>query len=284
MSIELTEARILARQMNDVLCGKRVKSYALKECEKLQRIGFLNKDTKSFDQLIGAEIKSVTSRGTVIRVKFSHEMNLLLAPEYGGRISYHNDLTTVPQKLHLRVDFSDNTVLVVRLMGMGLILALKDNELPRSYVYKRDFLSGGTSPIDDKEFTFERFSERLADRKDMMKSLLVGKNAIVIGLGNSAYQDIIFRAGIHPRRKASGLGNDEKKALYAAMKLVFSERIRLGGKDQFFDLHGNQGRYSSPMGSHIKICTKCGTRVEKLSIGGGQTYFCPMCQELEKRE
>ena len=241
MSIGLTEAHILARQMSNALCGKRVKSYALQECEKLQRIGFLNKDTKSFDQVIGAEIKSVTSRGTVIRVEFSHEMNLLLAPEYGGRISYHKSSSIVHQKLHLRVDFSDNTVLVVRLMRMGVILALKDDKLPRSYVYRRDFLSEGLSPIDDKEFTFERFSERLASRKDMMKPLLVGKNAIVVGLGNSAYQDIIFRAGIHPRKKASDLGKEEKQALYDAMKLVFSERIRLGGKDQFFDLMETKG-------------------------------------------
>ncbi len=278
MSIELPEAKILAEQMNKELHGKHIKSYQLRDVEKLQKIGFVNRDAKAFNQLIDGKVESVASRGSVIRVKLDNGTNLILSPEYGGRVGYHKGRRTIPERFHLCLDFDDGTFLAVRLTGMGVIHALRDNELEKSYVYRRDF-SDVPSPIDAEEFSFEHFSDMLAGRKEIMKSLLVGKDAAVVGLGNSAYQDIIYRAKIHPKRKASELSKVEKRALYDAIRFVIQERIRLGGKDQFVDLYGKRGRYAAAMGSQVKTCVVCGTAIEKLSIGGGQTYFCPRCQQ-----
>jgi len=279
MSIELPEAKILAEQMNKELLGKHIKSYHLQDYERLQRIGMLSKDITSFDQLVNRKIESVISRGNVILVKFDNEINLILAPEYGGKIFYHKSDKTIPSKFHLKVDFSDNTVLTVRLTSMGLFYAMKDDELEHSYVFRRDFNSQVLSPIDE-EFTFERFSKLLTENNRMLKSVLVGKDAIVVGLSNSAFQDIIYRAGLHPKRKAAELKKDKKRSLYDAIRLVLQERIRLKGKDQFYDLYGNQGGYTPAMGPNMKgqTCPLCGTSIEKLSVGGGDTYFCPKCQ------
>lgn len=49
MSVELPEAKILAEQMNLELRGKRVKSYLLKDYERLQRIGMMDKDFVALD-------------------------------------------------------------------------------------------------------------------------------------------------------------------------------------------------------------------------------------------
>jgi len=279
MSIELPEAKILAEQMNKELRGKRIENYHLQDYERLQKIGMMDKDTKSFDQLIDGKIEFVTSRGNAIRVKLNNGMNLILAPEYGGEIFYHRSGITVPKKFHLRVVFSDDTALTVRLTSMGLIHAVKDNDLERSYVYRRDFNPDVLSPIDE-EFTFERFSKLLADNNRMLKSVLVGKDAVVVGLSNSAFQDIIYGARLYPKRKASELDKDERRALYDAIRLVLQERIRLNGKDQFHDIYGNQGGYTPAMGPNMKQqpCSVCGTPIEKLSVGGGYVYFCPKCQ------
>jgi len=279
MSIELPEAKILAEQMNKELRGKRIKSYNLKDYERLQKMGMMNKDIKSFDQLVNGKIESVISRGNVILVKLDNGMNLILGPEYGGEIFYHKNEKTVPEKFHLKVDFSDDTALTVRLTSMGIIQVMKDNDLERSYVYRRDFNPAVLSPIDE-EFTFERFSKLLADNSRMLKSVLVGKDAVVVGLSNSAFQDIIYRAKLHPKRKASELNKDERRALYDAIRLVLRERIRLNGKDQFHDLYGKQGGYSPAMGPNMKqqTCPVCGSFIEKLSLGGGRVYFCPKCQ------
>jgi formamidopyrimidine-DNA glycosylase len=279
MSVELPEAQILAEQMSKELLQKQIKSFHLQDYQKLQRIGFMNKDIKAFDQLMNRKVESIISRGNVIRVKLNLCLNLILAPEYGGRILYHTSTSTVPNKFHLKLDFSDDTSLTVTLTGMGVIQTLKDDELERSYVYKRDF-SKVTSPTDEREFTFERFSKQLIEKKVNIKSSLVGKDAVIVGLSNSAFQDVLFRAKIHPKRKASEFSEDERHALYDAIKMMIKERIRLGGKDQFLDLYGNQGRYTPAMGPNMngKTCVVCGSSIEKLGLGGGQVYFCPKCQ------
>ncbi|HDQ06388.1 MAG TPA: hypothetical protein ENN36_06685 [Candidatus Bathyarchaeota archaeon] len=279
MSVELPEAKILAEEMDHELRGKRVKSFLAKDCERLQRIGMMDKDLKSFNQLVGGKIESIASRGNVIRIKFDNGANLILGPEYGGEIFHHTDVANVP-RFHLRVDFSDGTVLTVRLTSMGVIQVLRDDELERSYVYLRDFDHTKLSPTDE-EFTFERFSKRMADQNKKLKSVLVGKDAILVGISNSTFQDILYRARIHPKRKASELSPEERRSLYDAIRLVLKERIRLNGKDNFQDLHGKQGGYTAAMGPNMKqqTCPQCGAKIEKLSMGGGHVYLCPNCQK-----
>jgi formamidopyrimidine-DNA glycosylase len=109
MSIELPEAKILAEQMDKELKGKRVKSCLLRDYERLQKIGMMNKDLKSFDKLVDGKIEFVISRGNVIRVKLDNRMNLIVGPEYGGKIFYHTGEINVPNKFHLKIDFKGGT-------------------------------------------------------------------------------------------------------------------------------------------------------------------------------
>jgi len=279
MSIELPEAKILAEQMNRELRGKCIRNYCLRDYERLQRIGFMNKDIKSFDQLVNKKVESVISRGNAIRVKLDGKLNIILSPEYGGEVSYHSHESTSPDKFHLRIDFSDKSALTVRLTSMGGIHVFRDDELINSYMFKRDFNPEILSPIDET-FTFNAFSKLLQDNNKLLKSVLVGKDAVLVGLSNSAFQDIIYRAKLHPKRKASKLNPDEQKALFNAIKLVLRERIRLNGKDQFSDLYQKQGRYIPAMGPNMRKqnCPDCGTPIEELSLGGGKVFVCPKCQ------
>ena len=162
---------------------------------------------------------------------------------------------------------------------MGVIQALQDDALDSSYVYKRDFNPEKSSPLED-DFTVERFTRLLEDNKKMLKPVLVGKDAIVVGLSNSAFQDILFQARLHPKRKVAELNQGERRALYDAIRFVLQERIRLNGKDQFHNLHQNQGGYTPAMGPNMKQqpCAACGTAIEKLSLGGGHVYYCSQCQ------
>ncbi|MFW9997004.1 MAG: DNA-formamidopyrimidine glycosylase family protein [Candidatus Odinarchaeota archaeon] len=279
MSIELPEALILAGQMNEILVEKQIASCTLQDCERLQRTGFLNKNITDFDRLVKGRIQAVTSRGMVILLKLDTTMNLLLAPEYGGKLRYHIGKSTTPGKIHLEVNFTDNTALTVRLTGMGAIFAADNKELERIYFYKRDF-SGIPSPVED-DFTFDRFLELTRELKRNLKSVLVGKDAILVGLSNSAFQDIIYRAELHPKRKISELDSKEFRALFDAINTVIKERIRLKGKHQFTDLHGKQGGYVPAMGPNMKGqgCPACGTGIEKLNVGGGDVFYCPTCQK-----
>lgn len=279
MSVELPEASILAGQLNEELPGKRIAACDLRDYERMQKIGFINKDLKDYDCLVDGVIESTVSRGNTILVKLDNGMNMVITPEYGGAVLYHASSESLPNKYHLKVDFDDETALTVRLTSMGVISAVEDSGLLDSYVYRRDF-SEKASPMEEK-FTFERFTELVSDRRRQLKQVLVGKDAVLVGLSNSAFQDVIYRAGLHPKRRASELSDVERRALFDAINQLIGERLRLGGKDKFQDIYGRQGRYAPVMGPNMKErdCPACGTPIEKINHGGGQVYLCPRCQK-----
>jgi formamidopyrimidine-DNA glycosylase len=280
MSIELPEAYILAKQINKELTGKQIAKTEVNNYQSLQKLGCINRNLADYDALAGGKIEFALSRGLAIRIKINNGWNLLLAPEYGGRILYHQKNNVAPSKFHFKLSFGDETSLTVALTGLGGIQALSDKNLNLSYVYRRDF-SNVASPLNDEEFSFEKFSTGLSNKNVNIKSAIVGKEALLVGLSNSSFQDIIFSAKINPKRKASSLSENEKLALYDAVRIVVHERIRAGGKTQFMDLYGNPGNYEPSIGPNMKgqQCVDCGANVEMLSLGGGQVYFCPKCQK-----
>ena len=278
MSVELPEAKNLAEQMNQQVLGKQVKTCQTEESKGLQRIGMLEPDLTVFDTLVGAKIDEIAARGNVILVKFDNNMVLVVGLEYGGELFYHKDIDST-SRFHVKLGFADNTALTVRLTSMGVIQLLEDDSLDMSYVYKRDFDNTKLSATEE-EFTFEKFSARLSEKNKMLKAVLVGKDAIVVGISNSTFQDILYRARLHPKRKSAELSPEETQRLYDSIKFVVNERIRLKGKEDFQDMYQKHGYYKPAMGPHMKEhnCPECGTLIQKLSHGGGHVYLCPTCQ------
>ena len=217
------------------------------------------------------------SRGNTIRLKLDNGQNLVLAPEYGGSILLHKPQADVP-KFHLKLGFPD-AALTVSLTGIGCIQAVADADIEKNYLYRRDF-SDILDPL-ELRFTFERFLERLDGKKQNIKAALVGKTAVIVGVSNSAFQDIIYRAKISPKRNTASLSPEEKTAIYDAVVGLVMERLRLGGKDQVTDLYGKQGAYVPKMGPNHKDqnCPDCNSKIEKISHGGGQVFICPTCQK-----
>jgi formamidopyrimidine-DNA glycosylase len=279
MSIEMPEATILARQMQAELPGRTVAGYALQDAAKLQSMGFFNKDSAAFEQLTGRRVAQVTSRGNTMLMNLSGEKALILSPEYGGEILFLENGEPLPARYHFRLDFADGSALTVRIASVGGVHALDVEALPAHYVIKRDFDLEKLQP-DEERLTPELLAALLAAANRQLKPVLVGKDAIVVGLSNAAFQDIVYRAGLHPKRRASGLTPDEARALYDAMRLVIAERLRLGGKAGFVDLYGRPGAYEAAMGPGMKgrMCARCGAPVEKMAYGGGEVLYCPGCQ------
>ena len=278
MSIELPEAKILAKQLNQKVLGKQVKSCETQESKGLQRIGMLEPDLTVFDQLVNSKIEKVISRGNVIVVKFDNNLDLVVGLEYGGELFYHQNADGT-SSFHVKLVFTDNTALTVRLISMGVIQLMAEDSLDMSYVYKRDFDLAKLSATDEN-FTPQNFSSVFSEKNKMLKAVLVGKDAIIVGISNSTFQDILYQAKLHPKRKASDLSAEETQRLYDAIKFVVTERIRLNGKDDFKDLYQKTGAYVPAMGPHMKeqYCPECGTIIQKISHGGGHVYLCPCCQ------
>ena len=102
------------------------------------------------------------------------------------------------------------------------------------------------------------------------------------GLGNGVLQDILFRAGVHPRRRMNTLSVSQVDTLFDAVKTTLAEMTRLGGRDTEKDLFGNPGRYRTLLSRNTveKPCPVCGAPIEKAAYLGGTVYYCPACQPL----
>jgi len=280
VSVELPEIQILAEQMTSTILEKKIKSCEIQDSEKLQHVGFMNKNLKDYDRMIGCKIKTITQRGNVIWIKMNKKMNLVLCPDYGAKILYHNNADSLPKKHHLKIEFNGGTYFTIRQTGMGGIHSATDKEVADLYVVKRDF-SDTPSPVGQHDFTFDRFVELLDTKSQNIKAAIVGKTAIVVGLSNAAFQEIIYKAGIHPKRNTSTFTSDEKQNVYDSMKETLNARICSGGKDNWLNLFGEPGRHTPVMGPNMKNkdCPACGALIEKIAHGGGHVYFCPRCQK-----
>ena len=269
---ELPDLVVVARQMNDELRGKR--TVAAQFNEK----GYYNLPKEEFEAaLVGKTIGTATAQGKWLLVKLEPDMYLQLG-WHTGHILYHPNRETIPKQFTLRVDFADNTVLTIRNHGMSFIRVVKEEELG-TFEYPGNL---GMSPVDEKEFTFKAFNSILEESgTKMIKDVLTVDQSKIAGIGNGYFQEIIFKAKIHPKRKAGELSEKERKALYNAITDVLSEAIRLGGKDDILDLYGKKGGYNKILGAHVlgKPCSDCGTAIEGLDLLGSRTYYCPSCQK-----
>ncbi len=277
MSIELPEARIFAAQLQDELPGKVIESFETQDMERMLSMVSEKGHIFDFKGVVGRTVEAATARGNTIRMMLSGGFNVLHGPEYGGRIRLVQPGEKVP-KYHLKLVFTDGSILSMRNTGMGIIYALKDEDLPYAYLYKRDYLSS-MSPI-DPVFTWEKFKQLIGEENRQLKPLLVGKEAFLSGLSNAIFQDVLFRAKIHPKTKANKLSEGQLRGIYDAIHEVIRLRLEQGGKDKFTDIYGNPGRYVAAMGPNYKDkdCPHCGSPIKKLAHGGGHVYLCPSCQ------
>lgn len=273
---ELPDVLVVARQMNNELLGKKIVAAQFNEK------GYYNLPKKAFEAaLIGKTIGPATGQGKWLLVKLEPNRYLQLG-FHTGHILYHTNQETIPKKFTLKVDFADNTVLTIRNYGMSFIRIVKDEELGKFKYLGTWYGKLGISPIDEKEFTFKAFNNILEeDNTKLIKDILTVDQSKIAGIGNGYFQEIIFKAKIHPKRKAEELSEEERKALYNAIREVLSEAIRLGGKDDVFDLYGKKGGYRKILGAHAlgKPCPDCGTAIERLNLLGSRTYYCPSCQK-----
>jgi len=96
------------------------------------------------------------------------------------------------------------------------------------------------------------------------------------GIGNWMADEILWQAGIHPRRPAGKLSPAETKRLHRIVKSVSRTALRTVGVDYgdlprawLFDRRWERGGY----------CPKDGAALRHDAIGGRTTCWCPSCQK-----
>ena len=274
--IELPEALIIARQMDQALAGKRIAHGD--RGNSPHKFAFSSGTSEEYAAILKDKtVGRSTAHGMSTLTEIGSDHTLVLGCG-GERILLHPKDAKLPKKYQLLIQFEDGTALTVTVSGWGNTLLLPADEAGKHNHVQQDRVG----PLDEA-FTFKFFMEFFCqvDRESAksIKYFMISEPG-VWGIGNGCLQDILYHAKIHPRRKVVDITEDEQRALYDALVGTLNEIIEQGGRSSELDLYGNKGRYERLLDSKTKgtPCRECGTTIEKAQYLGGAIYFCPSCQ------
>jgi formamidopyrimidine-DNA glycosylase len=274
--IERPEASIIARQMSKELKGKQIESGIRGNVP--HKFAFYSRSAEEYEAILGGKtMGEATGHGSAILASVKPDYTLVLGGG-GERILFHQSESTLPKKHHLLLHYQDDTYLTVTVQGWGNVLLLRQSELvEHPHVGEKR-----VSPLSNA-FTFEHFQRLFGELEEedsrSIKFFIISEPGIW-GVGNGYLQDILFRARIHPKRRAIDIVEEERRALHKAIRETLKQAVDLGGRDTERDLYNRRGEYRRILDSKSagKPCPECGTPVEKIQYLGGACYLCPSCQ------
>lgn len=115
------------------------------------------------------------------------------------------------------------------------------------------------------------FEGALADRRGGLKATLMDQS-VVAGLGNLLTDEILWRAGLHPGRRAAGLDHDEVGRLHRAMRSVLRTSVSAGRVPPRPSWLTGVRDHDAP------ACPRCGAALRRSRAGGRRSWWCPRCQ------
>ena len=117
-----------------------------------------------------------------------------------------------------------------------------------------------------------------------VRNLLLDQT-VVAGLGNIYANEALFRAGIHPLRRACRVAARRVAALGRAVPEVLEDALVAGGTTLadggFVDSEGRNGYFAVDLavyGREGLPCRNCGAPVRRRSAQGRSVFFCSRCQ------
>lgn len=123
-----------------------------------------------------------------------------------------------------------------------------------------------------------------AKRTEIKRALL--DQSLVSGLGNIYCDEALFRAQIHPRRKASGLPYARLEALYSHAADVLREALAAGGTSfdaLYKNVEGAPGYFERSLSAYGRAglpCLRCSATLVREQFMNRSSVFCPVCQPL----
>jgi len=273
--LELPEVLTMAEQLNNNIKGKKADSVL--PPTKEHKFCWFNGDPAAYDTRVKkCQIVSAEGFGIFVEVGFDNGCKLCLNDGINVRLVTDAE---VPKDYQLLIKLNDGTNLVFTVAMYGGII-LHDGDYDNEYYIKS---RQAISPF-SKEFE-AYYRKVLSESKPKLsaKALLAAEQRFP-GIGNGSLQDILFMAGIHPKRKLETLSDAEKDNLLSCVITVLREMTKFGGRDTEKDIFGHKGGYQVKLSKNTvgEDCPKCGGQIIKETYMGGSVYYCPVCQPLIK--
>jgi formamidopyrimidine-DNA glycosylase len=230
--------------------------------------------------LEGERVAALDRRGKYLIVRFESGRVLLIHLRMTGSLR-HAAAGSLADDPHRRAvvkldDGSDVAYRDVRRFGTWRLLEPEEVD---PYLQQRL----GREPL-ERTFTTRRLAERLEGRKAPLKAALLDQRTVA-GLGNIYVDEALWRAELHPLRRAGSLDHEEVARLTKGVREALRAGIRRQGASlrDYSTPDGRRGRMQEEFrvyGREGEPCRRCGTPIDKIRAGGRGTWYCPSCQQL----
>ncbi len=183
-----------------------------------------------------------------------------------------------PAAVHDHVDFELASGEVLRFRDPRRFGSLHWTSDPASHWLLKDL---GPEPLDD-DFDGDYLWQQSRGRRVAVKPFIMNAG-IVVGVGNIYASESLFRAGIHPRRKAGRVSKERYALLADAIKDVLARAIEAGGTTlrDFYGFNGQAGYFQLELdvyGRDGQACPRCNAPIRHAVLGQRSTYYCVDCQ------
>ncbi|HEV3002649.1 MAG TPA: DNA-formamidopyrimidine glycosylase family protein [Solirubrobacteraceae bacterium] len=121
---------------------------------------------------------------------------------------------------------------------------------------------------DAAEVSRDAFRARVGRGDAPLKARIMDQG-VIAGVGNLLADEALWRARLSPRRAAGELSGEELDRLRREIRAATRSAIRKGG------VHTGDVMPARRRGG---VCPRCGTAMERATVGGRTTYWCPVEQ------
>ncbi|HSN94783.1 MAG TPA: zinc finger domain-containing protein [Anaerolineaceae bacterium] len=273
--IELLESNTLARQIHENLTGKTIKFVVA--AQSPHKFAWYHGDPAEYPaRLVAKSILSAEAHGMFVQVNTSGG-TLLISD--GVNLRWHPAAGPVPAKHQLLLEFEDGSALSASVAMYGGLECWEQGEIIENSYYLTALAK--PSPLSEA-FNDSYFTQLILDEKVQNQSLkaALATEQRIPGLGNGCLQDILWLAGLNPRKKVSRLSEEQIDSLFTILKQTLATMTALGGRSTEKDLFGRPGAYQVVMcaANATAPCPRCGGPIIKEAYLGGSVYYCPSCQ------
>ena len=273
--IELPEARTIAKNLRETILGKTIVDIGGNFTD--HKFTFYHNNPNGYKkQLINKKVTDIIDRNFYVEIEVE-EYKLFFRD--GANIRYYDNRQDYPERSKLLIEFNDGSFINVTTSMYSCIGVCKKDGNSGNEYYELEVNGVGAL---DKKFSFDYFKNLINDKtlKLSIKAFLATEQRI-LGIGNGVVQDIMYNAGLHPKRKMNTLNDIEIKNLYNVVTNTLTEMVNKGGRDTEKNIYGEKGSYKTILSSktYKNGCLKCNAEIKKEQYLGGSIYYCPNCQK-----
>jgi endonuclease-8 len=266
------EIRLAADRVARVLVNNRIEA-----------VSFGLPQLKQFEKsLSGHTVTAVDTHGKAMLTRFDNGLTIYSHNQLYGRWYTVRQPRMPRTNRQLRIELSTHTHKAL-LYSASDIDVLNDEQLSR-----HPFLSRIGPDILDRSLTHAQIVDRLLEPAFRNRSLgsLYLDQRFLAGNGNYLRSEILWLAGLHPKKKPVELAETERATLAKETLTVARRSYRTRGVTVAPTLAGQlresgltyQAYRFYVFGRSGKSCHRCASRIERHTMGSRNIFLCPTCQ------